>query len=76
VISRIEDSDYDGHSLSLLQRIAFEMGLEVVLRFRKNQSILGSLPKTEGSRARTAKTARARSDSRRARAARSRGRRD
>jgi transcriptional regulator with XRE-family HTH domain len=46
VISRIEDSDYHGHSLSMLQRIAFEMGLEVDIRFRKNRQVLGALPKS------------------------------
>jgi ribosome-binding protein aMBF1 (putative translation factor) len=44
VISRIEDSDYDGHSLSSLQRIAFEMGLEVDVRFRKSRRVLGAPP--------------------------------
>lgn len=43
VISRIEDSDYQGHSLSMLQRIAFELGLEVRVRFRRTQLVLGSL---------------------------------
>ena len=43
VISRVEDSDYHRHSLSMLQRIAFELGLEVKVRFRKTQLVLGSL---------------------------------
>jgi ribosome-binding protein aMBF1 (putative translation factor) len=33
VISRIEDDDYDGHSLSLLLRIAFEFGRELKITF-------------------------------------------
>ena len=44
VISRIEDSDYHGHTLSSLQRIAFEMGLELDLRFRKSRHLLGAPP--------------------------------
>ncbi len=32
-ISRIEDSDYDGHSLSLLRRIAAALNMRVEVRF-------------------------------------------
>ena len=32
-ISRVEDSDYDGHSLSLLRRIAAALDMRVELRF-------------------------------------------
>ncbi len=46
VISRIEDADYHGHSLSSLQRIAFEMGLEVEIRFRKSRRVLGAPPRS------------------------------
>lgn len=33
VISRIEDADYDGHSLNLLQRIARALGLKLRVEF-------------------------------------------
>jgi len=33
VISRLEDADYEGHSLSMLQRIAAALGLSVEIRF-------------------------------------------
>ena len=41
VISRIEDSDYHGHSLGLLHRIAYAMGLEVEIRFSKRRRVFG-----------------------------------
>jgi ribosome-binding protein aMBF1 (putative translation factor) len=33
VISRLEDADYDGHSLSMLQRIAAALGKEITIKF-------------------------------------------
>lgn len=33
VISRLEDADYEGHSLSMLQRIASALDTEVEVRF-------------------------------------------
>ncbi len=33
VISRLESSDYDGHSLGILQRIAAAVGQKLELRF-------------------------------------------
>ena len=33
VISRLEDDDYEGHSLSMLQRIAAALGARVEVRF-------------------------------------------
>ena len=33
VISRLEDADYDGHSLGMLQRIAAAVGQRVEIRF-------------------------------------------
>jgi ribosome-binding protein aMBF1 (putative translation factor) len=33
VISRIEDADYDGHSLSLLKRIARALGMKLRVEF-------------------------------------------
>ncbi|MDB6066957.1 MAG: transcriptional regulator [Pedosphaera sp.] len=33
VISRLEDADYDGHSLSMLQRIAVALGKQVTIGF-------------------------------------------
>ena len=32
-IARLEDSDYDGHSLTMLRRIAVALGLKLELRF-------------------------------------------
>jgi ribosome-binding protein aMBF1 (putative translation factor) len=34
VISRLEDADYDGHSLGMLQRIAAALGKQVTVEFR------------------------------------------
>ena len=34
VIARLEDADYDGHSLSMLRRIADALGQRIELRFR------------------------------------------
>jgi len=34
VICRLEDSDYDGHSLKMLQRIACALGQRVEVRFK------------------------------------------
>jgi ribosome-binding protein aMBF1 (putative translation factor) len=33
VICRLEDADYDGHSLKMLQRIAFALGKRVEVKF-------------------------------------------
>jgi ribosome-binding protein aMBF1 (putative translation factor) len=33
VISRLEDADYEGHSLSMLQRIAAALGKEITIEF-------------------------------------------
>jgi transcriptional regulator with XRE-family HTH domain len=38
VISRLEDADYDGHSLSMLKRIAAAVGMGVDVRFVKRKS--------------------------------------
>ncbi|HIG30989.1 MAG TPA: helix-turn-helix domain-containing protein [Verrucomicrobiales bacterium] len=35
VISRLEDSDYDGHSLSMLKRVAAALNRRVQIRFVK-----------------------------------------
>ncbi len=37
VISRIEDADYDAHSLKLLKRIAAALDLKLSVEFRKKQ---------------------------------------
>jgi len=34
VICRLEDNDYGGHSLNMLQRIAFVLGHRVEVRFK------------------------------------------
>lgn len=50
VISRLEDADYDGHSLSMLKRIAAALGRRVVIRFAladrgaKTKSPITSIP--------------------------------
>lgn len=53
VISRLEDADYEGHSLSILQRIAAALGQYVEIRFfatkaargrRSDTAILGAVP--------------------------------
>ena len=36
VISRIEDADYDGHSLTMLHRIAAALGQTLKVEFREN----------------------------------------
>ncbi len=38
VICRLEDADYDGHSLSMLRRIAGALGKRVELRFVPNSA--------------------------------------
>lgn len=40
VISRLEDSDYTGHSLGMLKRIASAMNKRVVIRFVPNKKKL------------------------------------
>ena len=35
VISRLEDADYDGHSLTMLQRIASALGKQVTVEFHE-----------------------------------------
>ena len=42
VISRLEDADYEGHSLSLLNRIAAALGSRIELRF------VPSIPRRKG----------------------------
>lgn len=37
VISRLEDADYDGHSLSMLRRIAEALGKRLDIRFASNE---------------------------------------
>jgi hypothetical protein len=48
VISRLEDADYEGHSLSMLQRIAAALGQCIEIRF---------LPPAKAGRSRRADTA-------------------
>ena len=38
VISRLEDADYDGHSLSMLRRIARALGKKLDIRFVDDQT--------------------------------------
>jgi ribosome-binding protein aMBF1 (putative translation factor) len=53
VISRLEDADYEGHSLSMLQRIAAALGQGMEIRFfagkrthgrRSNAAVLEAVP--------------------------------
>ena len=39
VISRLEDADYDGHSLAMLRRIAGALGKRVEIRFVSKRSL-------------------------------------
>jgi ribosome-binding protein aMBF1 (putative translation factor) len=39
VIARLEDADYDGHSLSMLGRIAAALGQHIELRFVPNSAL-------------------------------------
>lgn len=47
VISRLEDADYDGHSLTMLQRIAAALGQHLEIRFLPSGKNVRSR-KTEG----------------------------
>ena len=47
VISRLEDADYDGHSLTMLQRIAAALGKQISIEF---QDISRSRSKTSHGR--------------------------
>ena len=51
VISRLEDADYDGHSLAMLRRIAAALGRSVVVDFPPIQpASVGDKPKTKATR--------------------------
>jgi len=39
VISRLEDADYEGHSLNMLQRIAAALGQSVEIRFLAREKV-------------------------------------
>ena len=41
-ISRLEDADYGGHSLSMLQRIAIALNQKVEIRFSPLQDMVGT----------------------------------
>ena len=42
VIARLEDADYEGHSLRLLRRIAKEVGCSVHVEFRRDRAVVAS----------------------------------
>lgn len=42
VISRLEDADYEGHSLSMLRRIAQTLGRRLEIRFVPNEPVARS----------------------------------
>ena len=42
VISRLEDADYDGHSLAMLKRIATALGQDVQVRFKPSTGTVKS----------------------------------
>jgi len=46
VICRLEDNDYGGHSLRMLQRIGFVLGQRVEVRFKPKGSIRASKPRS------------------------------
>lgn len=49
VIARLEDADYEGHSLSMLQRIAEALGHHLELRFVPGKSIASKeTPRSSG----------------------------
>ncbi len=51
VISRLEDADYEGHSLSMLQRIAAVLGQCIEIRFlAPDKAARGRRPRTEDRR--------------------------
>ena len=68
-ISRLEDADYDGHSLGMLRRIAAALNRRVEVRFIpvRNRASLQApsrrTPALKSNRAQTRKTARARKKS-------------
>ena len=39
VIARLEDADYEGHSMTMLQRVAFTLGFEVDIRYRPAEPV-------------------------------------
>jgi hypothetical protein len=39
VVSRLEDDDYDGHSLTMLARIAAALGKRLVLTTKSTQEV-------------------------------------
>ena len=49
VVSRLEDADYEGHSLAMLRRIAQSVGCVVEIRVRPFESV--QLPEGEPSKA-------------------------
>ena len=49
VISRIEDGDYQGHSLALLRRVAAALGKRVEIRF-VDESSTGTRPRLSSKR--------------------------
>jgi len=53
VIARLEDADYKGHSLSMLQRIAEALGKRIEIRFIKPQRPRAAQPRKRGKGART-----------------------
>jgi transcriptional regulator with XRE-family HTH domain len=46
VICRLEDNDYGGHSLRMLQRIGFVLGQKVEVRFKPRRPIRPSKPRS------------------------------
>lgn len=48
VISRLEDADYDGHSLTMLQRIAAALGQRLEIRFLSPDTVSRERQKNAG----------------------------
>lgn len=51
-ISRIEDADYGGHSISMLLKIAVAVGMKLEVKFKKNTSRSKSTKRKVGTKAR------------------------
>ncbi len=43
-ISRIEDADYDSHTVSILERVADALGMELVIDFKPRSDDTGCTP--------------------------------
>lgn len=70
VISRLEDADYDGHSLAMLRRVADALGYRLLIGFEPVEGPRAAARPTQRARANQAKTPTRRKAPKRAPAAR------